>query len=74
MEEYAKANLNNNKLHLNSGTTCKFSNKHCIDAQACYAFWSHVTDENYFNNKYDVLFKGTVTNKHYHQIRKLCIQ
>ena len=61
MEEYAKVNLNNNKLHLNSGTTCKFSDEYCIDAQAGYAFWLHVLDENCFHNKYDVLFKGTVT-------------
>ena len=60
-EEYAKVNLNNNKLHLNSGTTCKFSDEHCIDAQAGYAFWSHVPNENCFDNKYNVLFKGTVT-------------
>ena len=61
IEEYAKVNLNNNKLHLNSGTTCKFSDEHCIDAQAGYAFWSHVPNENCFDNKYNVLFKGTVT-------------
>ena len=33
-EEYAKVNLNNNKIHLSSGTVCKFSDEHCIDIQA----------------------------------------
>ena len=50
MEEYAKVNLNNTKLHLNLGMTCKFSDEHCIDAQAGYAFWSHVINENCFEN------------------------
>ena len=40
---------------------CKFSNEHCIDAQVGHTFWSHVPDENCFDNKYDVLFKGTAT-------------
>ena len=47
IEEYAKVNLNNNKLHLNSGTTCKFSDEHCIDTEAGHAFWSHVCNMRY---------------------------
>ena len=29
-EEYAKVNVNNNKIHLSSGAVCKFSEEHCI--------------------------------------------
>ena len=35
--------------------------EHCIDAQAGQSFWSHVLNENCFDNKYNVLFKATVT-------------
>ena len=44
-EEYAKVNLNNNKIHLSSETVCKFSDEHCIDIQAGYTFWTHFSDE-----------------------------
>ena len=60
-EEYAKVNLNNNKIYLSSGTVCKFSDEHCIDIQAGYKFWTHFSDENCFTNKYDILYSGTVT-------------
>ena len=60
-EEYAKVNLNNNKIHLSSRTGCKFSDEHCIDIQAGYTFWTHFSDENCLTNKYDTLYSGTVT-------------
>ena len=34
LEEYAKVNLHNDKIQLNSGSICKFSDKHCIDIEA----------------------------------------
>ena len=60
-EEYAKVNLNNNKIHLSSGTVCKFSDEHCTDIQAGYTFWTHFSDESCLTNKYDILYSDTVT-------------
>ena len=60
-EEYAKVNLNNNKIYLNSGTVCKFFDEHCIGIQAGCTFWTHFSDEHCLTNKYDTLYSGTIT-------------
>ena len=54
-------NLNHNKIHLSSGTVCKFSDEHCIDRQVGYTFWTHFSNEHCLTNKYDTLYSGTVT-------------
>ena len=61
LEEYAKVNLKNDKIQLNSGTVCKFSDKNCIDIQAGYSFWSLFPKDNCFKSSYDILYKGLVT-------------
>ena len=61
IEEYANVNLNNNnKLHLNSGTICKLRRTLHRRSSRSYILVS-CSKRKLFDNKYNVLFKGTVT-------------
>ena len=60
LEEYAQVSLKNDKIRLNSGTVCRFSDQHCIYMQAGHTFWSLLPNEDCFQNKYNILYKGIV--------------
>ena len=61
LEERLNAvNLNNNKIRLESGTQCAFSEDHCVDMQFGYAFWDMIPTGACEARKYTSLYTGPV--------------
>ena len=51
-------NLNTNKIHLRSGTTCSLSESYCVDMEGGQTLWKPLPDEIYNYNKYEILYGG----------------
>ena len=59
-ERLNTVNLNNNKIRLESGTQCAFTDDHCIDMQFGYPFWDMVPTGPCEARKYSALYIGPV--------------
>ena len=59
-ERFNSVNLNNNKVRLESGTMCTFTDDHCIDMQYGYAFWDTLPTDACEANKYSGLYTGPI--------------
>ena len=60
-DESAQVNLQENKIRLNTGTICKFSEKTCIDLERGYTFWKEFPEgKECFTKHYEILYKGNI--------------
>lgn len=60
--DFAEVNLDKDKIRLNSGTMCKFSDKSCVDLDRGYTFWKEFPEGHECMTKhYDILYKGLAT-------------
>uniref|UniRef100_A0ABD2W557 Sema domain-containing protein n=1 Tax=Trichogramma kaykai TaxID=54128 RepID=A0ABD2W557_9HYME len=57
-EQYAKVDLDNNKVHFRSGVSCQFSSEHCIDQEGGNSFWRSLPRDNCNFNRYSILYSG----------------
>ena len=59
-ERFSAVNLNNNKITLESKTSCAYAEEHCVDMQFGYAFWDMVPTGACEARKYTSLYIGPV--------------
>ena len=57
-EHTAQISLDNNKIHLKSGTVYDLSETKCIDPEGGYTFWATIPENSCKFNRYGVLFEG----------------
>ena len=57
-EQKARVDMNNNVIHLRSGTTCTLSDATCLDVEAGHTFWYAVPTSNCKFNQYSILYEG----------------
>lgn len=58
---YARVQMEADRINLQSGRRCKYSDLSCVDADAAYTFWSDLPEGTCGNNRYSVLYEGPVT-------------
>ena len=63
-EYYAAVNLNQNKIHLNSGVVCLISDSTCTDVEGGQTFWDPLPPDTCNFKNYEVLYTGPA-NKTY---------
>lgn len=56
----AKVNLNTNKIHLKSGTVCKYSDGTCMDQEAGRSYWTMFPADPCRFEQYSIIFRGNV--------------
>ena len=59
-ERYNSVNLNNNKIKLETGTVCPFTDDHCVDMVYGYAFWEAIPTGACEDRRYSALYTGPV--------------
>ncbi|XP_074111451.1 uncharacterized protein LOC141535426 [Cotesia typhae] len=57
----ARVKVDNNKVHLPSGYTCKLNAGSCVDPDGGYTFWESLPRKYCNDNTYTVIYKGTAT-------------
>ena len=57
-EYWADVNLNNDQLHLTSGTKCKVTDSKCLDMEGGNTFWSPLPQDRCNTDKYSLLYEG----------------
>lgn len=60
-ERYETVDINANKIKLQSGTACKFTETKCDDSHFGYAFWEAIPVGNCQENSYTQLYRGSAT-------------
>ncbi|KAJ8671663.1 hypothetical protein QAD02_002922 [Eretmocerus hayati] len=60
-EEWNPVNINENKVRVQSGTTCVFTEDHCTDNKLGYAFWDVIPLGHCVKDASTKLFEGYVT-------------
>ena len=54
----ARVVLDNDKVHLRSGVTCKLSARRCTDIDGGHTFWTPVPKDTCKTSEYNILFEG----------------
>ena len=54
----ARVDINNNKIHLSSGTSCTLSDSTCIDVEGGPTFWKAIPVDNCKFDHYSFLYEG----------------
>lgn len=57
-QHHARVELNNNKIHLRSGTVCTLTDGVCIDMNGGHTFWKQISDDICKFNRYSILYEG----------------
>ena len=60
-EFVAEVSLDNNEIHLKSGTVCRLSDAKCIDNEGGYTFWRTIPEDNCKFSRYGILYEGIAT-------------
>ena len=57
----SQISLKNDKIHLRSGVTCRYSDTNCLDQEGGYTFWTPLPEDRCNFNKYSVIYSGLAT-------------
>lgn len=57
----AQVNLKNDKIHMISGVTCRYSDTTCLDQENGYTYWTPLPEDRCNFNMYNVIYDGKAT-------------
>lgn len=57
----AQTNLDNDRIHLKSGVTCRMSDTMCLDTEGGNTFWSALPEDRCNTDRYSLIYEGKST-------------